>query len=187
MGMSALQSATFTVSMQWNATQSVTGSAPVTDADVIKKLISFSLGTNVVNGINEVVFSLQSIAGGTSVTLDLTSLTDVVRNAAVSLARIKGFAIWLVGSGEVVGSDTNNQVTGTAATSITVGNAAATSFQGPLSAAATYTITNGEVWAHGSPNAAGFTVDGTHKSLKILNNDGAVTAKVILVIFGADA
>jgi hypothetical protein len=71
------------------------------------------------------------------------------------------------------------------ASSIAVGNATSNSFQATLSAAGTDTLLPGEDFLKRALTTAGFTVDGTHKVLRIRNNDGVNAATVRYFIGGS--
>jgi hypothetical protein len=58
-------------------------------------------------------------------------------------------------------------------------------FQGPLSAAATVTLVPGERFQAESATTAGWTVDGTHKTIQIVNSSGTQSATVRLCIAGS--
>lgn len=58
-------------------------------------------------------------------------------------------------------------------------------FQGPLSAAATVTLKPGERFQAESATTAGWTVDGTHKTVQVVNSSGTQSATVRLCIAGS--
>lgn len=137
-----------------------------------------SAANNVVGGADEFVSYLIQITGGSSTTIDLLSLTNILQQSGVALGDIKGIQIRLL-------STTDDAVYGTAASSIAVGNATTSAWRlNNLSASATLAIKNGGVYQYKEPSAAGLTVDSTHFNLKVLNNDGSVTACVQVTLVG---
>src|SRR5262249_44877586 len=126
--------------------------------------------------------TLLSIAGGGNTTIDLRSFTDVVNQTAVVLARVKFADFQLLSAAQVAPDGTT---TGTAAVSVTIGNSGANAQLLDLGAAAhTRQVKNGGFSTFGDGSAAGYTVDATHKDVKIVNDDGAVTAKVLVTFVG---
>lgn len=103
----------------WNARDNLTGDDynPITNVGQIGKTLAYSSATAVaaLGGANQFISYLISITGGSSTTVDLQALTNILNQTGVSLARIKGFMIRLL----AVADDATN---GTAATSITFGN-----------------------------------------------------------------
>lgn len=180
MGISSLN-----VSMQggqtWSAQNNITGSSysPTSNSNKISK--SVNLGTGAANaalgGADELISFQSSISASSSLTIDLTSLTDILQTAGVNLARVKAYCFRLLNA-------TDDPVYGTAASSVTIGNAASNSQQFNLSAAATFQAFTGGFWEYMDLRAAGFTVDGTHKSVKILNNDAVLAAEVQITLVG---
>lgn len=127
---------------------------------------SYSNGSGA-GAINKCWFKTSTLLTATSETWDLTSgLTDHEGNSVV-FTGIKELII------AVVSPDGTKKVV--------VGNAASNSFQGKLSAAGTEDVHYYTRWA--KPDAAGFTVDGTHKNLKI-NNPGGTSVTYYLMALG---
>lgn len=116
-------------------------------------------------GADECYFLLLSIAAGGYASINLQSLTDVANQTAVSLARIKGARIRLLGASEVA-PDGSTQ--GTACSSVSVGavavpppvqSALATSTTGGSIAAGTY------YYVVTSTTAAGESVQSNEQSI----------------------
>src|SRR6476620_2860083 len=171
----------------WQAQKNVTGFQATAKNDGAQKKITTVIGGAIASGANEVYSALLTLAGAASTTLDLTALTDVL-GFTLNFARVKGWFIWLLAATDTAPDGTTS---GTACSGITVGNAASNQWAGtgyPVSDQSTgkQTLGNGEFRGGGTPVAAGWLVDGTHKSLKILNNDAVVSAKIVLVLIGAD-
>src|SRR6185369_1345402 len=124
---------------------------------------------------NRIYFVQTTIAGGASTTLDLAgSLTDFF-GSTITFARINYMWIKLT-------SDT-------AATSISVGNAAATQFVNWISSTtATVKIYNDGIFLLGDAGTTSYAVGaGASDFLKILNNDGSNTATLQLCFIGKSA
>lgn len=129
-------------------------------------------------GGDTVLSSVFSITGGGTATIDLSSFTDIMERSGGSFARIKYIEFFLLGTAD-------DASVGTAASSVTIGNAASNAnamFLGDQ--AHEVVLQNGDFICYGSRKAAGITVDGTHKSILITNNDGSVTAKLQVTIVG---
>ena len=113
---------------------------------------------------NEVFgYSLRSLALSTSETWDLRSYTNVLGETTKTLAEIRFLYI-------------EHDITSTAV-SITVGNAASnqlTPFS--MSATNTFTLLPGEGFVMWAPSTTAIPCDGTHKSVKVLNNSGVAAA-----------
>lgn len=166
----AINSLTFTGSTlaKWTAQNTITGSnyQPLTNSGNIQK--SVSLGTAAANaavgGADQLISYIVNIAISSSTTIDLTSLTNILQQSGVSLARVKFYQFRLL-------SVDDDPVYGTLCSSVTIGNAASNSQQFNLSAAATMDVKTGGDATYFDPSASGYVVDGTHKNVKIVNND----------------
>jgi hypothetical protein len=181
-------SANLQVSSYWSVTKSRTGLPALPDTLSPVKKHSYELGAGA-DACNRIYAALLTIAGGASTTLDLEALTDVFGDA-LDFARVKAIRIWLLSATDDAPDGTADA--GTACSGVTVGNAASNQFAGsgyPISDAATgtFTLANGDQFARATGSAGGWVVDATHKNLKVLNNDGAVAAKVWIEMFGADS
>lgn len=151
------------------------------------KRMQFTTGTATANKANRIYGDVISIAAGANTTVNLQALTDQL-NLSCNFARIKGVYFHLI-------SEADNADIGTNATSILFGGNGASN-QG-ISGNATYgffgngndtmRVFNGGFAMMGTPSAAGVLIDSTHKNVFILNEDGAVTAKVYVGFLGADA
>jgi hypothetical protein len=123
---------------------------------------------------DQVYTDVRTLAGGASETLDLYGSLVNAFNETINFARIKSISVELL--------------TTTLATSITVGNAASDPWTGPLGGTTpTVTIRNGGFFAVGCTDATGIgtVTNASADKLKILNNDGAVTATYRITIIGA--
>lgn len=185
----ASQNSSILVQANLNATLAVTGAAYTAPSvnDTVSKKVTYStsqanaVASGNTTGSDESYSAITSIAGGGTATLDLTALTDLF-GQALNFARVKGIVIQLLSA-----TDDSTVVTGasTAASQITVGNAALNAFPLPLGALThTIVLKNGEAFAWTSPTAAGVAVSATAKNLLITNNDGTNTAKVQITLVG---
>lgn len=174
--------ASLKAAVAWTAQDSLTGTdySPNVNQTGFSttRSIASATASNAAGGGNEVVSFIQSIAAGGDVTLDLEAVANIF-GTTVDLVRLKGVLIRLL-------STTDDSTNGTAASSVTIGNATANQQTLWMDAATdTFTLKNGEFIAWATSQAAGLTVDATHSDLKIVNNDGAVIAKVQITLFGA--
>jgi hypothetical protein len=184
MAYDSIFSTTTSLTTSVGAKKAVAGNNPRQESDTAVNAITWTLGTGA-GQINESYVALLSIAGAGSQTLDLTALTDQLGNALL-FTTVKSIQIQLLGTAD---KSFDKTTVGTACSGITVGNAAATQFGGvgyPLGDLVTSVITlaNREQFSRARPDATGWVVSGTIKSLKFLNNDGAVTAKIMVMMLG---
>lgn len=177
-----------TVSQNIQALKTLTGSTdfnPISNTTNINKAVS--LGTAAANaaagGADELAAFVTSITASGSATIDLTALTDILNQTSVTLARVKSIIFRLLNAAD----DATN---GTAASSVTIGNNGTNDYISQshggwlASATSTFDVPSGGWMGYGVGNAAGNVVDGTHKIIKVANNDGSLTAKVQSVICG---
>lgn len=122
--MAGISSVTASVSTEykWTAQLSLTGSSynPITNVGDIKKTYNLgtSLGNTVSGGADEVFSFQQSIVAGGSATVDLTAMTNLIQQTAVSIARIKAYQIRLLSATD----DTTISPAPTSTSTITVTN-----------------------------------------------------------------
>lgn len=175
-----------TDAIQWSASNNIAAQQPLVQGDNVGT--SYTFGTSnanaVVSGADEVVSFLQVIAPGGSATINLQSVTNIMQQSGVRLARLKAYKIrLLIATGTQGAVDTVN---GTPCSSITVGNAGANPNNLELSANGTVTINSGGSHQHFDPTAAGFAlVSNAAKNVLITNNDGANAAAVQVTLVGA--
>lgn len=173
-------------SLRWSAANNITGQQPLQQGDNVATDYNFgTLNSNDVSGgADEVASFLQMIAAGGSATINLRSITNILQQTGVALARLKGYKIRLLAAS---GNGAIDSVNGTTCSSISVGNAAVAA--NPLEMGAgttTYTIKNGGSHQHFDPSAAGFvTVTDSSRNVLIANNDGSVAAAVQVTLIGA--
>lgn len=129
--------------------------------------IAWTTGSSA-NQATKLYTSALNIAASGNTTLDLTALTDA-QGAALTFASIK--AIILIADA----ANVNNVV---------LGNAASNQFAAFFDAATdTVSIPPNGAFYIANPTAAGWTVDGTHKSLKLANSSSgsAVTGELYIL------
>ncbi len=146
------------------------------------KRINFATGTTTAGKANRIYAANHTIAANNSLTLDLTSLTDVL-GQNLTFSRVKGISVQLV-------SYADNADYGTNATLITVGGAASNpALENGMFAAngSMIELTNGGYVTIVDPSANGTPVTGSYKNLKITNQDLSLAAYVSIGILGADA
>ncbi len=176
------------------ARKNVSGDVPL-QTDLPATKFTALAGTDALNaavaGGNVVVWKVYTLALYVSDTpgplagytdVDLTSLTDILLQTGISLARVKGVFFALLNATDVLADGT----TGNAASSVVVGASGTndnTLFQDDDTY--TFTLENGDFVAWGKRNAGGKAVDGTHCIVRLQNMDAAVTAKVLVGIQGA--
>ena len=130
--------------------------------------LSYGTGTGKVNLAP--LISKQTLGLGASVTFDLASYTDFVGNTVSTMTKVKFIRI---------------KNTAAVAT-INVGGAVATQFIGAgFLAGATDIITLAAGQSVSFCVPVGITASGTVKSLKILNNSGAATAPIEVIVVGS--
>jgi hypothetical protein len=160
------------------ATKSLAGQdQPITSPLNRSPAQTLSLGSGL-NQVNEPISYIQSVGIGSTLNLDLTTLTDILQVTNINLTIIKAILIELL-------SPTQDG-SGTLASSISIGAAAANPWStGPFGATDTQKIFNGGLYYATNFSAAGFPVDATHKVLKIVNNDAGLAASVRITILGS--
>jgi hypothetical protein len=198
---------------QWTAqlNRSGAGYTPITVNDTITDTFQFgtsglgaantsnNVSTGQVSGSDELVASLVTLTasgGGTpSLSLNLTALngaagqpTDVC-GQTVNFARVKAIRIQLLNTAQ----DPTN---GTSCSSITIDNTVANALSAQshsgwfdnageaTTAGSKFTLTSGARLTYEAANAAGLVVDGTHKIIKLTNNDAVNAAAIRVVLIG---
>ncbi len=180
--------ASLKLQMTWDARDNVQGSQPVSHNETLVKTLS--LGTSqsptTAGGADECIFLVRYISTGGTDTLDLSAaLTNVVRDSAVTLVRIKTLAIVLFGTGDQQGA-AGVTVTGTACTGIKVGGEGTHPWKGPFTNTADQIeILNDGFAALGTRGPLGYNVSsGMNDKLLITNLDASVTAVYGIGILG---
>ncbi len=158
---------------------------PLQSNQTVKKIVA--VGTAAANaaagGSDEAASFLITLSASASVSTDLTSITDIMQTASVTLARIKALIIRLL-------SATDDATNGTAASGITIdgtvtnGLLSATGSGWLTNSTSKFDVPNGGKISFGTPAAAGVVVNSGSKIVKITNLDGALTAKAQLTCAG---
>lgn len=177
--------------MNWQVTLTSTGLAAKQDQETPNKKFTFSLGTGL-GSCNEVVVRYDDITTSGSLSIDLTSQTDVC-GQAVNFSAIKGIFIWLLATGDTA---LDGVTVGTACSGIIIDNTVVNALSAQSHSGwfdngseggvggSKFTIPNGAVLPFAIPSAGGLVVDGTHKIIKLTNLDAGVHAHVQTVLFG---
>lgn len=115
------------------------------------------------NKAEKAFYDQRTLASSANETLDLTALTDR-QGAALAFTKLK----WII-----------IRFTAAAGSKLTIGNAASDAFQAGLSSGATKDVAELYIDVNATD---GFTVDSSHKNLKIANSGSAsVTYDIILI------
>ena len=179
-------SGAFSDSVRWSASNSIVAQQPLFQSDNVQTDYNFGTANanNKSGGADELVSFLQVIGPGGSATINLQSITNILQQVGIALARVKGYKMRLLAAS---GNGAIDAVNGTACSSITVGNAASNTNTLEMGAAAhTYTINSGGSHQHFDPSAAGFSlVTGVARNVLVTNNDGIVAAAVQITLMGA--
>lgn len=167
---------------QWTAAAaappSSMGFTPTANQNALAARLSVLLGGNVANGANEIAFGVLAINSSASATFNTQNFTDVLGATNVAVVRVKSFLFWLL-------STAQDSVSGTNASSITVGGGASNPTTLTLSANSNYSIFNGNFWENGDGSAAGVAQNATVCNIKFQNNDGANAAGVLYALAGS--
>jgi hypothetical protein len=150
-------------------------------ADLVSKFAPLALSSDTANttitGADMAVAAIFDVPIGSpgTVTIDLTTLTDLAERTAQAFARLKLGAFMLLPTAKG----------GNGCAGVTIGNAATnanTLFFG--AATDTAPLENGDwiLWVKGT--AAGKVVDATHKSILVTNADAAIVGKLLTVLIG---
>jgi hypothetical protein len=112
-------SGSFTITQNWSASNNLTGQAyqPIQQSGTItaKYSLANTVGNAVAGGSDEYASYILTINASSLATVNFSSITNIMQQTGVSLARIKAYSIQLL-------SVANDSVNGTACSSITIGN-----------------------------------------------------------------
>ena len=194
MAISSIAGSSLKVSAFLSAANNLTPTnlSPTSNSSNITKSFSWVLGANIAYGVNQLASFITTIAASGNASIDLTVLTNLLQQTAVVLVRVKSIMIQLL-------SLTDDTVNGTNCSSITINNTVTNAFSAQSNSGwfgnaaegaaggSKFVIPNGGTLAFATPAAAGVLVDGTHKVINYVNNDGSNGAAVQTTIFGADA
>jgi hypothetical protein len=164
-----------TANLTANFTGYAEGRTSFTDLNTVMRaalaanLSSTSSGATIAD--DALFYADRTLAAGASETFDLRSFTDALAETGAIMSKVR---IYLV-----------SHPSASAASSITVGGAAANQFVSHIDgAASTFTIPKGGFLLMAANTTAGMTVDATHKDLKVLNNDGSNAATYTIAVIG---
>lgn len=165
--------------ISWTAQKNITGRSPLIQSDALRKsrAIGTAAASNAVGGANEVASYNITVGAGSTATVDVTALTDIVQQT-VNFARIKGYHITLL-------SYTDDATLGTNCSQVTIGNAAANQQNLNLGVNSTMSLFNGDTQCYFTSKAAGILASGSAKNILITNNDNTNAATVQFSIIGA--
>lgn len=168
---------TVTTAIAWSASRIDAVYGIVANSIGRSKVVAF--GAAATNVANQIKVIRQVLTASQTVTLDLSAASDnVVQDGTATFAKVWAAMLQLLSTTDVAG-------VGTAATSVTVGAAAATQqllfFEDVTSAAR---LTNGATIAWQCAPADAITMDSSHKSFKLVNNDSGVSAAVEITLVG---
>ena len=158
--------------ISWNVTNALTGLDSTSNNSSFTYSLSFAHGTGAA-GTADILFAIQTtIAGAGNYEPDLAgSLLDFFGNT-LTMARVKCLYVHLT--------------TDTAASGISIGNAAAPWVNWISAATSTVKVYNGGLFLLAGSGATQYAVTaGTGDDLKILNDDASVTATVKVCIIGS--
>ena len=103
-GMSSITGTKITAGFQWTCANNLTGGAyqPISNPGNIQKVYNFGTANgNTTSGGGDEVFSFQQgITAGSSATIDLTAMTNLLQQTGVNIARIKSYMIRLLSAAD---------------------------------------------------------------------------------------
>lgn len=176
-------SLTFRPLFNWTAKLNVAGLQPATKIDEVGSpvfTLSKAIANNLLGGGDQVLAAILEVPVSSNLDTDLTAFTDLFARSAQSLARVKLLFFWLMSATDTLGS-----VTGTACSQVTIGNAASNPFLMELGGTTpTKIMKNGDFCIYGNRTAAGLTVGGTNKVIRLANADAVNIGKVFTVVGG---
>lgn len=154
-------------------------SQPTYGGSILKPQLTLSNGVanNLAGGADQCYYGIASIAASATLILDLTSFTNVAGQAGASLARVKKVLIRLLSVADDSGA-------GTACTSVTIQPDGTNGWTNLLGTGSTLKLLNGDKFDWETQSALGVAVDGTHKRLDVVNNDGVNAAAVEILVVG---
>lgn len=148
-----------------------------------RNTLASTTANNAAGGADLVYSEVLSLSASGTSTINLQSFTDALGRTAQSMSRVKSVEIKLLATTDTMGS-----ITGTAASSVEVGNAGSNAVALFLvDATKGVTVVNGMNIKVENMGAAGWPVDSTHKNILITNNDSGVGAKVFVQIIGGSS
>lgn len=144
-----------------------------------------TLANSAAFGCDELILGYASIAASGHTDIDLTSLTDIAGVSGITLSggKVKAYLFALLSAAQTApdGSTVGNGCSG-----ISLGNSGANDYKLNLDVGTDLlNVNNGGLLFYADGSAAGMSaVDATHKIIRVLNNDGAIAAKVVYMLAG---
>jgi hypothetical protein len=182
MALSTIDQFQLTLSLQWNVTKTRTGLQPLRNQENQQHRQTYTLGVGA-GAINELVAYVHTVTAGATVDIDMSAaLTNVVNDLAITLARVKVFFAKLLSASD---TDADGNVIGNACSGVTLGGDAA-NWLFLTDPSDKVRINNGDMLLLTRKDATGLVVTGTTADiLQVQNHDGAVDAKLLLILGGA--
>jgi|ERR1700722_57001 len=177
--LTSYQAVVNSVQVQGPANSSGIGLSAPSGGATITLRSTYALGAGA-GQVQFVIQNTQSVSASSSVTLDLTSIVDVLGNTVTTIAKVKAYEFALLNA-------TQDSVNGTQCSSITIGGGSSNPCLLNLAGTTpTLTINNGGQQAYADATAAGITVvSSTVKTVKITNNDATFAADVYVSFLAA--
>ena len=173
--------------LNWTATKNVAGLQPNSNSQSANKNYAYTSAAAVTAalGVNEFFASLFTIPSASTVTLDLTSFTDIMGVAATSFARVKFWSMRLLSSGDTAPDGTT---VGTTCTRATIGGLTVSAFPFAwANSSNAITLDNGGMWSQCCGSTQGITVAAARSAVQIVNNDTNTSAQLLVIFAGATA
>lgn len=185
-GINNISNSNFTFQVTVTALNPVVGSnnSPISGGTNSKKSQTFgtSIGNTSLGGADEFVALVGAIGASGSVTVNLSSITNILQQTGVGLVRVKGWALRNL-------STLDDSVNGSNASSFLFGGSAPGQFTFNLSgASAGMTVYNGGVQPYFDQQNGGFTITPvTNDKIKVLNNDTINAGGYEVDLFGGQS
>jgi hypothetical protein len=173
--------ATVRAFVQWAAAKDITGLSDQTQEQDVTADNVFTFGSSTDN-VNQIYAGVRTLNANTAEDLDMAGGLTNPLGETITFLTIKFAFVWLLGTDDTAPGD--DAVTGTAASSITLGGDAASPALWFGGISNTLTVKNGGFFLHSTPGT-GWTITGsTGDVLQVMNNDLTLQAKYLLVLGG---
>lgn len=184
-------SSSLKLQFNWSAESRRSGGSPVKNEQTVVKTLSqgTTKSPTTAGGADELIGQVRYISAGGYDEFDIhTALTNVVKDTAVPLARVKGIAFVLLGDGETIG-ETGAEITGNLCTGVKIGaattNPAMLCFGLSTDSIRLITQGKGGFMGLGVGGHAGYpVVNSVGDKLRIENLDASITAAVFVGFAG---
>ena len=145
--------------------------------------VGWTFGTTSGEYCNQIVRGLLTItsSGTNNFVMSTCTIPNVIGTSSPTFSKVKEMIVELLSAGQL----TDAGAAGNAASSVSLGNGAGAgqAWPGPFGNTGVYTLNNGDKWHHVASEGGGVAVT-AGDNLKILNNDGALSAYVRITILG---